>query len=114
MFEPKPLQKPWPPLHCGGESPAALRRAALHCDGWYGLVHDVESAAARVRELRRLLREAGREGARFEVSLGGEIREAAEVRRWEDAGVDRLVLSPWRRSPECIEGLRRTAERVLR
>ena len=76
MFEPKPLQKPWPPLHCGGESPAALRRAALHCDGWYGLVHDVESAAARVKELRRLLREAGREGARFEVSLGGKLRDA--------------------------------------
>jgi len=114
MFEPKPLQKPWPPLHCGGESPAALRRAALHCDGWYGLVHDVESAAARVSELRRLRREAGRADARFEVSLGGRIREADDVRRWEDAGVDRLVISPWRRSPECIEGLRRSAEQVLR
>jgi hypothetical protein len=67
-----------------------------------------------VRELRRLLRDAGREGARFEISLGGSVREPGDVRRWEDAGVDRLVLSPWRRSPECIEGLRRTAEQVLR
>jgi len=36
-FEPKPLQRPWPPLHAGGESPRALRRAAMHCDGWIGL-----------------------------------------------------------------------------
>ena len=27
-FEPKPIQRPWPRLHVGGESPAALRRAA--------------------------------------------------------------------------------------
>ena len=114
VFEPKPVQKPWPPLHCGGESPAALRRAALQCDGWYGLVHDVESAAARVKELRRMLREAGREGARFEVSLGGKLRDPDDARRWQDAGVDRLVVSPWQRSPECIDGLRRFAERMLR
>ncbi|UCE84844.1 MAG: TIGR03619 family F420-dependent LLM class oxidoreductase, partial [Deltaproteobacteria bacterium] len=34
MFEPKPIQKPWPPLHIGGESEAALRRAARLGDGW--------------------------------------------------------------------------------
>jgi phosphoribosylformimino-5-aminoimidazole carboxamide ribonucleotide (ProFAR) isomerase len=77
-------------------------------------VHDVESAAARVKELRRLLCEAGRETARFEVSLGGKLRDPDDARRWEDAGVDRLVVSPWQRSPECIDGLRRFAERMLR
>ena len=34
MFEPKPVQKPWPPIHVGGESEAALRRAARDADGW--------------------------------------------------------------------------------
>jgi probable F420-dependent oxidoreductase len=113
MFEPKPVQKPWPPIHVGGESPAAMRRAALHGDGWLGLAHTPESAAEHVKELVRLRREAGRERERFEVSLGGRLRDVDDVRRWQDAGVDRLIVSPWDRSRECIEGLRRFADFAL-
>jgi probable F420-dependent oxidoreductase len=34
VFEPRPVQKPHPPIRVGGNSPAAMRRAARH-DGWY-------------------------------------------------------------------------------
>ena len=34
-FEPKPTQKPHPPLWIGGESPAAKRRAVRLGDGWF-------------------------------------------------------------------------------
>ncbi len=113
MFEPKPVQKPWPPIHVGGEAETALRRAARDADGWYGLTHDAESAAAFVKRLRELRREAGREQERFEVTLGGRAREPDDVKRWEDAGVDRLVVAPWRRSSEAVESLRRYAELVF-
>jgi len=112
-FEPKPVQEPHPPIHVGGESEAALRRAASVGDGWYGLAHGVESAAARVSRLGALRREAGRGGERFEVSLGGRLREPGDVARWEEAGVDRLVVSPWQRSAECLDGLRRYAEAIF-
>ena len=113
MFEPKPLQRPWPPLHVGGESEAALRRAAFLCDGWYGLTHDVESARARVNRLHELRREAGRERERFTVTVGAGIASPDDVKRFEDAGVDRVVASPWRRSREAIDGIRRFADRLF-
>jgi probable F420-dependent oxidoreductase len=113
MFEPKPAQKPWPPIHVGGESDAALRRAARQADGWYGLSHTPESAAATVARLRALRAEVGRAGERFQVSLGGVVRERDDLRRWEDAGVDRLVVSPWQRSREAVDGLRRYADLVF-
>jgi alkanesulfonate monooxygenase SsuD/methylene tetrahydromethanopterin reductase-like flavin-dependent oxidoreductase (luciferase family) len=34
VFEPKPVQKPHPPLLIGGNSDAAMRRAAALGDGW--------------------------------------------------------------------------------
>ena len=35
IFEPKPVQKPHPPLWIGGESPPALRRAGTIGNAWY-------------------------------------------------------------------------------
>ncbi len=35
VFEPKPLQKPHPPLWIGGESGPALRRVVKYGDAWY-------------------------------------------------------------------------------
>jgi hypothetical protein len=34
VFEPKPVQRPYPPLWFGGRSMASLRRAAREGDGW--------------------------------------------------------------------------------
>ncbi len=110
MFEPKPIQKPWPKIHVGGESPAALRRAAAHADGWYGLVHTPQSAGQRVAELRRLRAEAGLSQAKLEITLSVTPDNRDDVLRFADAGVDRLVVSPWRRSRECIPALRGFAD----
>ncbi|HVM40172.1 MAG TPA: TIGR03619 family F420-dependent LLM class oxidoreductase, partial [Acidimicrobiia bacterium] len=98
MFEPKPVQRPWPPVHVGGESKAALRRAARAGDGWVGMEHTVESAAEAVETLRRLREEHDRSAVPFEVSVGGPVATPDDVKRWEDAGVDRLIVSPWARS----------------
>ena len=35
IFAPKPIQKPYPPIWVGGESPAALRRTVRLGDAWY-------------------------------------------------------------------------------
>ena len=113
MFEPKPVQKPWPPLHIGGESDAALRRAARLGNGWIGINHTVESIAPSIGRLRSLLAEAGRADEPFEVTVGGPVANRDDVERWEEVGVDRLIIGPWARSKEAIEGMRRFAEKVF-
>jgi probable F420-dependent oxidoreductase len=45
-FSPKPVQKPHPPIILGGESSAALKRAAELGDGWYGAHHSPDSVRA--------------------------------------------------------------------
>jgi len=110
VFEPKPVQKPWPPILVGGESRAALRRAARLGDGWIGMAHTQESAAAQIEALRSLLTENGRDPSSFEVVLGGSVESREDVRRWEALGVTRMIVSPWRRSPDAVEGLRRFAD----
>jgi probable F420-dependent oxidoreductase len=114
-FEPKPVQRPGPPILVGGESAAALRRAAQLGDGWIGMAHTFESGAAQIDKLRTLLAASDRPDRTgdFEIALGGPVESRADVRRWEDIGVTRMIVAPWNRSSEAIEGLRRFAERAL-
>jgi probable F420-dependent oxidoreductase len=117
VFEPKPVQQPRPPILVGGESKAALRRAARLGDGWLGMGHSFESAAAQIDVLRELLAEYGpRSDAEpgFQIVIGGAVESRADVARWEDLGVTRLIVSPWRRSREAIDGMRKFAGRAFR
>jgi probable F420-dependent oxidoreductase len=63
VFEPKPLQKPHPPIWVGGHSRAALRRAAEVGAAW----HPINRPPAELRsgrlELRRLAQAHGRREA---------------------------------------------------
>jgi probable F420-dependent oxidoreductase len=116
VFEPKPVQQPRPPILVGGESKAALRRAARLGDGWLGMGHTFESAAAQIATLRALLAERGprsNDDPAFQIVLGGAVESRADVARWEDLGVTRMVVSPWKRSSEALDGLRAFADRAF-
>ncbi|MEJ7582611.1 MAG: LLM class F420-dependent oxidoreductase [Acidimicrobiales bacterium] len=113
MFEPKPVQQPWPAVHVGGESDAALRRAARLGDGWIGITHTPESVGRPVAMLRKLREQAGRTAERFEVTVGGPVESRDDVARWAEAGVDRLIVAPWQRSIDAIDGMGRFADAVL-
>ncbi len=110
VFVPKPVQQPRPPILVGGESGAALRRAARLGDGWLGMQHDFESGAAQISRLRDLLVAEGRDPEAFQYCLGGRVDSADDARRWADLGVTRMVFSPWDRAREAIDGMRRFAD----
>jgi probable F420-dependent oxidoreductase len=113
VFEPKPVQPGGPPIVVGGESKAALRRAARLGDGWIGMAHSQESAAVAIDTLRRMLADNDRSGEGFQYCLGGPVKDRDDVKRWEDLGVTRMIISPWKRSPEAIEGMHRFADSIL-
>jgi probable F420-dependent oxidoreductase len=108
MFEPKPVQKPHPPVLVGGESPGALRRAARYGDGWIGLDHTPESVVEPIKRLAELRGD----NSPLEITIGGRVESPDDVKRFEAAGVDRLVVSPWCRSPDALDGLRRFADTI--
>ena len=113
VFEPKPIQQPSPPVLVGGESKAALRRAARLGDGWIGMGHTFESAAPQIATLQQLLEAHDRDASTFEIVLGGPVHDPEDVERWESLGVTRLIVSPWRRSKEAVAGVQEFATRIV-
>jgi len=93
--QPRPVQKPHPPIVVGGMSPPALRRAARYGKGWYGFALDLETTARCVAGLREAQQSVERpaELGPLEISVtpAGPL-DADAVSRFEDLGVDRLVL----------------------
>jgi hypothetical protein len=77
--------------------------------------HTLESGAAQIELLRSLLAEYSRpeRNGQFEIVLGGSVESRDDVMRWEEIGVTRMIVAPWARSREAIDGLRRLADRVL-
>jgi alkanesulfonate monooxygenase SsuD/methylene tetrahydromethanopterin reductase-like flavin-dependent oxidoreductase (luciferase family) len=108
-MEPKPYQKPYPPLWLGGHQPAAVRRAVRYGDGFFGAGGATTAAFAdQVRTVRAELARVGRDPASFRiakrvyVSVGDESR-IDEPLRHIYGGTDMAVTG----SPEtCAEGLR--------
>jgi probable F420-dependent oxidoreductase len=92
---PRPLQRPHPPIHVGGGSPPAYRRAVRHGDGWYGFFQDLDATANALEALeeaaKRVERPASLGPLEISVTPPGLV-DADLARRYEDLGVDRLVL----------------------
>jgi len=108
-FEPKPRQRPHPPIVIGGHAAPALRRAARFGDGWYGFGLTVEAAAPMVQELRRLRATTGRPP--LEISLTTfEPLTPALVAQATQAGVDRLIVMPRVRAEQLEATVRALAQ----
>jgi probable F420-dependent oxidoreductase len=107
LFAPRP--SPRIPILVGGDSPAALKRAAALGDGWYGLRRSpdqVREAMAQINSfghkwpfevsLRVLTRVGGIvPDGESEATLHGEPEAILKkIQDYSEAGVDRIVIEP--------------------
>jgi alkanesulfonate monooxygenase SsuD/methylene tetrahydromethanopterin reductase-like flavin-dependent oxidoreductase (luciferase family) len=113
-FEPKPLQKPHPPLWVGSHAPPVLRRAVALADGWHPIYLGFPQYEAGVAMLKKLADESRRdrpltlsysgpygwvkpEPDTSEKRLpltGSPDQVLADIARFQSLGVTNLVFRP--------------------
>jgi probable F420-dependent oxidoreductase len=101
---PKPVKGAGLPVLVGGQTEAALKRAAAYGNGWCGFNLTPQETAQAINRLRELLAAAGRgaEGFEFAVSPTAEATPV-DLARYRDAGVDELYLTPVFQRPVASE-----------
>ena len=92
-MDPKPVQKPHIPIIVGGHSSAGFRRAAKYGNGWYGFQMDLDATAKVTLQLDAALTREGRNRDDFQLVITPPYQVNADmVRRYEDLGVDQLIV----------------------
>jgi probable F420-dependent oxidoreductase len=93
-FNPKPIQKPHPPIIFGGESRPALKRVAELGDGWFGFRYTPETLKPQLALLKELTEKAGRKFSQLEITIApqpGLPLTLDLVKQFADVGVHRLM-----------------------
>jgi probable F420-dependent oxidoreductase len=112
MFNPKPVQQPQPSLLIGGDGAAAKRRAALVGDGWLPMNHSLAELPGALAEINAKRADAGREGTTT-LTVGGSIDTVADVDRYRDADVHRVLVRPFTTSRDALDGIARFGDEVI-
>jgi probable F420-dependent oxidoreductase len=88
VFQPKPLQKPRPPILIGGYVDAVLKRAATKGDGWLTYYYTAESFARAWAKIRGFAEEAGRDPDtlistnQLPICIGARAKIEAPMKQW--------------------------------
>lgn len=99
VSRPRPLQRVGPlggvPVHVGGHSRAAARRAGRVGTGFQPLGLAGDALAERLADVRAAADDAGRDPGKIELTLGGLVDQCDEatIERARAAGATRLLLS---------------------
>jgi probable F420-dependent oxidoreductase len=92
--QPRPVQPGGPPVIVGGASPAAMRRAVTHGNGWYGFAMDVATTAKSLATLDLAKARYQRPAHLGELEISITPPKPPTKAMTEDyaaAGVDRLI-----------------------
>lgn len=117
VSDPKPLQRPHPPIWVGAARPAMLRIVARHADVWNWAGESLSEAVAAGRELRAACQKIGRDprairwSAQFALDPADPATTIKELRDWHGAGFTELVVSCSGSNPEQAAEV--AAEKIL-
>ena len=89
--EPKPVQKPHPPIYIGASSKWTIERVVEYADGWMPIA-DPALLQERLTQMDELCAEKGRDRSEINVSVFGGPPSPEEQEQYEKLGVDRLIL----------------------
>ena len=110
---PKPVQSGGPPIHVGGHSRAAARRAGRLGDGFFPIGLRGEEFAERVGTMRSAARDAGRDPDTIEITYNAGMNPDT-VKRYADLGVSRWVAAVWEDDLEsCKRALGKISESLI-
>jgi probable F420-dependent oxidoreductase len=91
---PKPAQKPHPPVLLGGGARNVLQRVAAWGDGWLPNRITPEQVRESRITLDNLAKDAGRDPATLTISVFGQPPDRDLIRRYIDAGAHRVIVRP--------------------
>jgi probable F420-dependent oxidoreductase len=91
---PKPVQADGIPIHVGGHSAAASRRAGRLGDGWFPIGLDGADFEQQRDVMCAAAREAGRDPGAIEITYNRGSKPDT-VKRYADLGVSRWVVAAW-------------------
>lgn len=103
---PKPVQRPHPPLIFGGESRAALKRVATLGQGWFTFNVTPESLAQGIDILQPLLEEQGRTISDISISVTPDRQHINQesLKRFEELGAEQIILPLFANNTDKLEG----------
>ena len=104
LQNPKPVQKPHPPVFFGGESKAALRRVADIGQGWFGFNLGPEDLPQHLKLLDEELARAGRSRSDVQIYVSPYTRplDRGVVNAYRDQGVEQLIVPMFARSRDQL------------
>ena len=113
--EPKPAQKPHPPVMLGGNAANVFNRVVRWGDGWMPTGATPEDIVKARASLSELAEAAGRDPSSINITVHSQPADKDLIAQFEEAGADRVLMRlAGSDQAELLADLEETARIVLR
>jgi len=100
--DPKPIQKPHPPIILGGETIHTMKRVVEFCDGWFPRPRGGFDVPEGIAKLREVADDAGRDFSELTITAFGAKPDAQTLEGYEQAGVTNALIGLASRSRDEV------------